>query len=468
MSNSVFTALNKSLSPLNVLSLALGCIIGWGAFVMPSTIFLPNAGPFGTLIAFGCSAILVTIIAVNYSFMIRYFPVAGGAFKYTKDIFGDGHAFFCSWFLGLSYLTIVPLNATALSLVSRGLFSDVLSIGFSYKVAGYTVYSGELIVSTIVLFLFAYLSVFRSKLLGIIQNFTVLMLIISILILLIGSLFVKRDILDSLNPSFSPVSSNLYGILAIISIAPWAFIGFDAIPQVTEESNFSPLKSKLLLILSIGFGAFVYSALTFITALGISDSNGNWIIGIEYANSSVSRGLSSLPTFLAAYNLLGNFGLFVMILAVVSAILSGIMGFYITSSRLFYSMAREGFLPLLFAKVHKKYQIPHWSIAIVMFISILAPFFGRTALVWIVDVASIGASIGFLYTSLSTFKLSKKLNNNIVFLFSIMGIFVSLLFILILLLPISTSVNLSKESYFFLFIWVCLGIVFYFKRKLHF
>ena len=31
--------LEKKLSPVNVWSLALGCIIGWGAFVMPGNTF---------------------------------------------------------------------------------------------------------------------------------------------------------------------------------------------------------------------------------------------------------------------------------------------------------------------------------------------------------------------------------------------------------------------------------------------
>lgn len=42
--------LQRKLSPLNVWALALGSIIGWGAFVMPANTFLPNAGPLGTLL----------------------------------------------------------------------------------------------------------------------------------------------------------------------------------------------------------------------------------------------------------------------------------------------------------------------------------------------------------------------------------------------------------------------------------
>jgi len=49
--------LQKKLSPINVWALALGCIIGWGAFVMPGNTFLPKAGPLGTAIAMGIAVL---------------------------------------------------------------------------------------------------------------------------------------------------------------------------------------------------------------------------------------------------------------------------------------------------------------------------------------------------------------------------------------------------------------------------
>ena len=121
MSKNNEAKLEKKLSPLNVWSLALGCIIGWGAFVMPGNTFLGKAGPLGTAIAMGIAALIMIVISFNYHFMIKRYPVAGGEFTYTQKAFGRGHAFICSWFLGLSYLAIVPLNATALALIGRNL-----------------------------------------------------------------------------------------------------------------------------------------------------------------------------------------------------------------------------------------------------------------------------------------------------------------------------------------------------------
>ena len=151
--------LEKKLSPLNVWSLALGCIIGWGAFVMPGNTFLGKAGPMGTAIAMTVAALIMIIIAFNYNFMINKYPVAGGEFTYTYQAFGQKHAFICSWFLGLSYLAIVPLNATAHALIGRNLMNNVFQIGFHYNVAGYDIYLGEIFLAVVALILFAFLSI---------------------------------------------------------------------------------------------------------------------------------------------------------------------------------------------------------------------------------------------------------------------------------------------------------------------
>ena len=149
--------LQRKLSPLNVWALALGSIIGWGAFVMPANTFLPNAGPLGTLIAMAAGAIIMVVIALNYSYMINHFPVAGGEFTFTNASFGPTCGFLCAWFLGLSYLAIVPLNATALALIGRNLFPNLTQWGYLYSVEGYSIYAGEILLAIIALMVFAWL-----------------------------------------------------------------------------------------------------------------------------------------------------------------------------------------------------------------------------------------------------------------------------------------------------------------------
>ena len=62
--------LDRYLSPTDVWALSLGCIIGWGAFVMPGTTFLPVAGPLGTVVAMAISAAVMLVIGFNYFYLM--------------------------------------------------------------------------------------------------------------------------------------------------------------------------------------------------------------------------------------------------------------------------------------------------------------------------------------------------------------------------------------------------------------
>ena len=456
--------LEKKLSPLNVWSLALGCIIGWGAFVMPGNTFLVNAGPLGTAIAMAIAAVIMIIIAFNYNFMINKYPVAGGEFTYTQQAFGNRHAFICSWFLGLSYLTVVPMNATALALIGRNLLNNVFQVGFHYSVAGYDIYFGELVLAVVALLLFAWLSIRGVKFTGVFQTFLVFALVGGVIIVTVAAIVSPNASLANLKPDFYPGKSNLGGILAVIAVGPWAFVGFDTIPQAAEEFEFSQKKTKFIMILSILFGAAVYVVLNTVTAAVVPEEYVSWA---EYINEAPSlNGLLSLPTFHAAYQLLGNWGLVFVGIAVLGAILSGIVGFYMATSRLLYSMAKDNQIPRFFARLHPKYNTPKNAILFVLVIATIAPFFGRTALGWIVDMTSIGASIGFGYTSLAAWKFAKKENNKGIMITGIIGSIMSLVFMLLLLIPIPMfNCSLGKESYIALIAWIVTGIVFYFSAR---
>ena len=136
-------ALDRYLSPLDVWAMAFGVMVGWGAFVMPGTTFLPVAGPLGTVIAMAISTAIMLIIGVNVAFLMARNPRTGGLYSYAKEAFGRDHAFLCAWFLCLSYLTIVFLNASALFIVVRTLFRGLLETGAHYVIAGNVVYAGE-------------------------------------------------------------------------------------------------------------------------------------------------------------------------------------------------------------------------------------------------------------------------------------------------------------------------------------
>lgn len=456
--------LTRSLSPVNVWSLALGCIIGWGAFVMPGNKFLATAGPLGTAIAMAVAAAIMIVFAFNYNYMINIYPEAGGGFTFARHSFGRNHAFTCSWFLGLSYLTIVALNATALALLGRNLLGGTFQFGFHYTVAGYDIFLGELILAIVALLLFAWVNIRGIKSSGVFQTVLVFLLVGGVAIISIAALFSPKASAANLVPAFSPDELPLSGILAIIAIAPWTFLGFDTVPQAAEEFNFSHRKTKAIMIISIVFGALVYILLNTVTAAVVPDGYANWA---QYVNDLPNtKGLMSLPTFYAAHALLGNAGLIFLGLAVLAAILSGIVGFYMATSRLLYVMARDRFLPRWFGELHPKYNTPRNAILFVMAISMVAPFFGRTALNWIVDMSSIGAAIGYGYTSAAAFKHARKEGRGGIAACGAFGVILSIIFCVLLLVPIADlGCCLGREGYICLGIWTAMGLIFYLSTR---
>ncbi|WP_407401168.1 APC family permease [Sodaliphilus sp.] len=452
--------LEKKLSPLNVWALAFGCIIGWGAFVMPGNTFLVKSGPLGTAIAMVVASLVMIIIAFNYSYMIKQYPIAGGEFTYAQKAFGQNHAFVCSWFLGLSYLAIVPLNATALALIGRNLMGSVFQFGFHYVVAGYDVYLGEICLALVALLFFAYLSIKGVKFAGVFQTMLACALIGGVALVVVAALVCPEAQWSNLAPAYHPGSSEISCIIAVVAVAPWAFVGFDTIPQAAEEFNFSPTKGKMIMVISILFGGLVYVLLNGVTAMVVPDGYANWL---EYIDDLKNLdGLMSLPTFNAAHMMLGTWGLVFLGIAVLSACLSGIVGFYMATSRLLFSMSREGVLPKWFGELHPTHKTPMNAILFVMAIALVAPFFGRTALGWIVDMSSLGAAIGYGYTSAAALKYAIERKDAGIIFTGVIGIIMAAAFTVLLLVPIKMfNCSLGIESYICLGIWVILGFIFY-------
>ena len=459
--------LQRKLTPLNVWALALGCIIGWGAFIMPGEIFLLKAGPLGMALAMCAASVILTIIAVNYCYMIKRYPVAGGEFIYVNAVLGEKNAFVCSWFLALCYLSIVPLNATALALIFRTVWHEavVFQVGFHYQIAGYDVYMGEVLLALTALVIFACLSIRGVSLTGKFQTLLVTVLVGGIALISVAAILNPQVSWSNFSPGFPPnVDNHLIAVLAILAISPWAFVGFDTIPQAAEEFNFSPSKSLFIMTVAIVFGAFAYFLLNTITIAILPPEFDNWFEYITAAKSSA--GLMTLPTFYSTYLLLGKVGLIVLSASVIAAILSGLLGFYMATSRLLFAMSRDKVIPEVFGKLHDKYKTPRNAILFILAVSMIAPFMGRTALGWIVDMSSLGAAVGYGYTSLVAYKYAKDEGDTPIKITGILGAAFSILFALLLLVPLpGLNIALGKESYVFLLLWTVTGYFFYRSRN---
>ncbi len=441
------------LGMLGAWALAFGCAVGWGAFVMPGNTFLPIAGPVGSAVGLLLGGLVMIVLAANYSYLMNRYPDNGGAYTYTKLCFGYDHGFISAWFLLLTYIAIIWGNASALPLIARTIFGSTFQFGFHYVIAGFHVYFGELLLAIAALVISAFVCLNRRLAVGI--------QIVMALILFFGVVIISAAAFGNSGASaFEPAYSNdgaVKGIYTIFALAPWAYVGFESISHSAAETKFPLKKSFRIMVLAVVTAAVVYAFLVLLAVTALPAGCGSWVGYIH--NLGSYAGAASVPAFFGAFSAMGNTGTLLLGLASLGGIVTGLIGNYIALSRLITALSEDGLLPLDLGRLNKD-GAPRNAIIAILLVSVVFPFFGRTAISWIVDVTTVGVTIAYALTSAAAFKTAKEEKNSSAQTVAAAGFVISLLFAVGFLIPNILSVTtLSKESYLILAAWGILGFI---------
>jgi len=451
--------LKPYLSPLNVWALSFGCAVGWGAFVMPGTTFLPIAGPVGTALGMIIGGIIMLIIGYNYHVMINRYPDAGGTYSYVKMVLGYDHGFLSSWFLILVYIAITWANATALPIIFRKFFGETFQFGFHYSIAGFDVYFGEVLLSLSALWIFGFICMHGGKLVAWVQTIAAIVLFGGVLASMSAIFSAGINPFD-ITPAYAPDNGNTFAaIFGIVVLAPWAFVGFESVSQSAEGFNFSVKKTFAILICAVVAAVIAYTFLSLLAISVLPPDYDNWT---EYlADLDNVDGYAGMPTIHAMYHLLGDNGLTILLAAVMGGVITGLVGNYVAASRLIFALARDDLLPAWFGKLNKNHT-PMNAVFFIMLLSLPIPFLGRTAIAWIIDVNTVGATIDYAYTSLVTIITAREMGKGLPQLTGIIGVVVSLIFFVYFMVPNPLTVSaMTTESYLILIVWSILGFVFF-------
>ncbi|WP_297670245.1 amino acid permease [uncultured Desulfovibrio sp.] len=453
----------KRFSPLAIWAMSFGCAVGWGAFVMPGTTFLPMAGPLGSSLALLLGGLAMMVIAANYHFMAQRHSGPGGAFGYVRAVLGADHAFLCAWFLWLVYAAVSWANASAFVLLVRNFFGDALQFGFHYTLAGYDIHMGEVLLSAAV--------IVGAGLLCMLRNRTAVALNTALAVALlagsVGCFAVISNGLDSLAelaPPFMPGRSAAFQIFNVLALAPWAYVGFEAVSHVTGEMTCCRRSLFWLMAAGVLAAVFAYVALILVAAMplqGLADW-GDYATWTEAATPSGGQArMVDLPVFKAVAQYLGPTGMKVLGLAIIGGVGTGMVGCYIALSRLTCAMADDGILPRWFARRTER-NIPRNALLFIMGASLLVSFTGRTAIGWIVDINSICATIAYTYVSVCAFSLARREGSRLFRATGAAGILLGIAFCIFTALPNIWSIgSLPTESYFIFSLWGVLGFVFF-------
>jgi len=435
--------MDTKVSKLGLLTMSIGGMIGWGAFMQPGLKFLPRAGVLNTMIGMFLGLIMVGTIASCYGIILNKSPKSqGGEYSYSKLAFSKAHSFVVGWFLIIVFIGIAALNTTSFALIFKNVLYPNADFITLYSIAGSPVTLGEILISIAVIGTFSWLILRGVRSVIVVQNIVTIALIIIVFAIFFMAMF-SVDLSNSPFMTYMDAGQiNLKAIISILVITPWAYYGVSNIPKVASDAKLPYKQVISITVLSLICGFFIYQMLLLLTATKFS--------------AEALVGYKGWATGDAILSLFGKTGLFFITIGLAFAIFSGVNSFYMGAARVMSSMSEDGLLSSAFSKKHPKYGTPYISIFFILAIVIAAPFFGRQVLTWIVDMSALGGALVFFYTAFTAYRISAGFEKIV----GLVATIFSVVFLALLVIPGSPGF-LSGPSIIALVVWSILGVVLY-------
>jgi len=373
----------RVLARKDVLALAFGAMIGWGWIVMTGTWIL-SAGSLGAVSAFLIGGVAIVLVGLTYAELAAAMPQAGGEHVYSYRGLGHLASFVCTWAIVLGYMTVVSFEAVALPTVVENLVPGY-SVGHLWTIAGWNVEATWVAVGVAGSLLMMWINYIGIRTAALVQKLVTALIVVVGLMFLTGALFTGDG--GNLTPLFTGDNSVPGGIMSVLVMVPFMFVGFDVIPQAAEEIDLPHRDIGRLLMFSVLLAVFWYAAIIFGTALSLGPD------AIDPDSLAVPDAMA------AAFS--SNWAGKLMVLAGMAGILTSWNAFYIGGSRAIYALAKADMLPRMFAELHPRYNTPTNAILLIGAVSLLAPLLGRSAMVWLVDAGGLGIVLAYLFVAAS-------------------------------------------------------------------
>ncbi|MCF6161067.1 MAG: amino acid permease [Furfurilactobacillus sp.] len=379
----------KSMSAWDLVALGIGAVIGTGIFILPGTVAATKSGP-AIILSFVVAAIVCGLAAMCYAEFSSALPIAGSAYSYGNVVYGQ----FIGWILGWALVLEYMLSVAAVSTGWAAYFNSLIS-GFGIHMP--TALSGafdpahgtyiNLVAVLIVLFV-AWLLSNGMKTSTRVQNIMVAVKIVIILIfVLVGLFYVKPA-------NWHPFFPYKGGVLAGASAVFFAFLGFDVVAASAAEVKNPKRNMPIGIIGTLIVASILYIAVSVVLTGLVSYKRLNVADPVAFALQQVGQNWGAALVSIGALA-----GMFTMMLAMIYS-----------SSRLVYSIGRDGLLPKWLGNVNKKSGNPTASLTTVtVLIAIMA---GLVPLEQLTNLVNIGTLIAFTFVSFGVIPLRRRKDIN--------------------------------------------------------
>ena len=405
--------LKRVLSVRDLTFFGIAAILGAGSFSsLGGAVF--NGGP-GVVILFIITAIACAFTAFCYSEFASRIPVAGSAYTYAYASFGELFAWIIGWALIMEY----SIGNIYVAYSWSDYFTSFLSklnvhipeyLSTSYMEAKHTIEGGgtnaddiaawknapmlgslriifdlpALVINLLITYL-VYRGIKESR------NFSNAMVVLKLaivgLVVLVGGYLVFSNGLtfnwtpanDEGVKSFMP--NGFSGVMTAVAGVFFAYIGFDAVSVLAEESKNPQRDLPRGMVLSLVICTVIYILLTLVLTGAVHYKNFD---GVG----------DPLAFIFEPQNLNIGWMQFLVSICAVIAMTSVLLVFQMGQPRIWMSMSRDGLLPPVCQKIHSKFKTPSFATIITgLVVGVPILFTDKT---FVLDFTSIATLFAFV------------------------------------------------------------------------
>lgn len=446
-------ALPRTLGLFSLTCFGVGSTIGAGIFVLTGTVAAAHAGP-AVAFSFVLAGVACALAGLCYCEFAAMVPVAGSAYTYAYATLGELVAWIIGWCLILEYLF-----ASAMVAIGWAGYAVAMATDFGFGVppvftrAPLDVGPGGLMATG---------AIFNAPAVAVVVLCTALLLVGTRASARVNDLIVVAKVivivivgvagLRFAHPShwvpFIPPNTGrtgefgVSGVVTGAAIVFYAYVGFDAVSTMSQETYRPRRTVPLALIASLAICTALY-VLIAVMITGLADYHALDVSDPVYvALAAAGPGLAWAKPLVGA----------VVVVGLISALLVTLLG----QVRIFYAMARDNLLPKMFVSVHPRWGTPHIGTLVTgVTAAIIAGVFPLKLLG---ELISIGTLLAFVIVCLGVMVL-RRLQPNLPRPFRVPGYpGVPLAGIAVCL---ALMASLPRDTWIRLVVWLVLGFVVY-------
>ncbi|HDR7714057.1 TPA: amino acid permease [Bacillus cereus] len=385
--------LKKTLEARHLTMIAIGGSIGTGLFISSGT-SIQMAGPGGALIAYISIGIMVYLLMMSLGEMATFLPHSGSFSVYASRFVDPALGFALGWNYWYTWAITIAVELSASAIIMKFWFPSIPGI----------VWSAAFLT---IIFLLNY---FSTKSFGEAEFWFSLIKVITIIVFLLVGLLTILGIIGGEFVGFknftigeAPIPSSGLSILSVFMIAGFSFQGTELVGVAAGESK-NPKKNVPKAIKQVFWRILLfYICSIFVIGLLIPYTH-PYLMNIDIENVSMSP-------FTIVFEKAGLlFAASVMNAVILTSILSAANSGMYASTRMLWSLAREGKAPKSLMKINKN-GVPINALivtALVGMFAFLSSFLGEgKVFMWLLSSSGLSGFIAWLGIALSHYRFRK-------------------------------------------------------------